>query len=211
MHYIIYKTTNLINGKFYIGKHQTKNLNDGYVGSGKLLKRAINKYGIDNFHTEIIEIYDEEWKMNIAEKILVVLDSELSYNICRGGDGSFSFVNKVLTKEKRSKMGKNGAIYTNNIILEKYGVSCPSKIEFVKEKISNSLKETKKIQYDQEILDKALSVDFSKRGWTRELSKIINQKNSGRWLKKYYPELVKNAWRKTTRIYINNFVSTECY
>jgi hypothetical protein len=43
MHYIIYRTTNLIDQKFYIGKHQTLNLNDNYLGSGIHLRRAIKK------------------------------------------------------------------------------------------------------------------------------------------------------------------------
>lgn len=95
MHYIIYKTTNLVNGKFYIGKHQTKNLDDGYRGSGKLLKRAIKKYGIENFHTEILHHCRSEKHMNLLEKIVVVPDPETNYNLCEGGAGGFGYLNKT--------------------------------------------------------------------------------------------------------------------
>jgi hypothetical protein len=44
MFYIIYKITNKINGKIYIGKHQTKDVQDSYMGSGKRLRYAIKKY-----------------------------------------------------------------------------------------------------------------------------------------------------------------------
>ena len=41
----IYIITNIVNGKIYIGKHSTDDLNDGYLGSGKKLRLAKNKYG----------------------------------------------------------------------------------------------------------------------------------------------------------------------
>ena len=52
----IYLTTNLINGKKYVGRCSSdKNWNRGYVGSGKMLKQAIEKYGLENFSREILE------------------------------------------------------------------------------------------------------------------------------------------------------------
>jgi len=49
---IIYKSTNLVNGKFYVGQ-DSKNYPD-YYGSGLILKIAIDKYGKDNFKKEIL-------------------------------------------------------------------------------------------------------------------------------------------------------------
>jgi group I intron endonuclease len=54
MYYLVYKTTNLINGKVYIGSHIAETLEDDYLGSGILLRKAIKKYGNENFKREII-------------------------------------------------------------------------------------------------------------------------------------------------------------
>lgn len=92
MYYTIYKITNKLNGKFYLGKHQTDNLDDGYMGSGKLIKAAIKKYGLEHFEKNILHIFDNETAMNEAEANLVVI-SENSYNLCPGGHGGFGYIN----------------------------------------------------------------------------------------------------------------------
>jgi hypothetical protein len=56
MFYTVYKTTNLINGKIYVGLHITNNLEDDYLGSGSQLKSAVKKYGKENFKREIIHL-----------------------------------------------------------------------------------------------------------------------------------------------------------
>lgn len=94
MYYTIYKITNKINQKYYIGKHQTINLDDCYMGSGKILMRAQKKYGIENFTKEILFIFDNEEEMNQKEKELVVV-SEETYNLCEGGKGGFSYINRT--------------------------------------------------------------------------------------------------------------------
>ena len=70
-YYYIYKITNLINGKMYIGQHRTNNLDDGYMGSGKLIKRAIKKYGVENFKKEIQGFYEDMEELNYMERVLV--------------------------------------------------------------------------------------------------------------------------------------------
>jgi len=93
MYYTIYQITNLINGKIYIGKHQTKNLDDGYMGSGKLLYLAIKKYGAENFRKDILYVFDNLAEMNAKEKELVRVD-ETTYNLNSGGSGGFDYINR---------------------------------------------------------------------------------------------------------------------
>ena len=73
--------------------HKTKNLEDGYMGSGTLIRRVIKKYGLENFTKEILHIFDNEENMKNKEKELVVIN-EMSYNLCEGGQGGFSYVNR---------------------------------------------------------------------------------------------------------------------
>ena len=64
--YIIYKITNQINGKYYIGRHATKDVNDSYMGSGIGIKNAINKHGVKNFTKEIIATAKQQAEQLIA-------------------------------------------------------------------------------------------------------------------------------------------------
>lgn len=52
----VYLTTNLINGKKYIGMHKKDYFDENYKGSGKILWYAINKYGWENFKTEVLDL-----------------------------------------------------------------------------------------------------------------------------------------------------------
>jgi len=95
-HYLVYKTTCLVNGKIYIGKHETDNLDDGYLGSGKLLRRAIEKYGEQNFKREILFECSTKEEMNAKEAEIVnedFLKRDDVYNIKLGGDGGFDYIN----------------------------------------------------------------------------------------------------------------------
>ena len=97
MNYVIYKITNKVNGKVYIGKHQTSRLDDDYFGSGKQLHQAFIKHGKENFVKEILHIFDNESDMNAKEAELVTYDfckRDDTYNICEGGKGGWSYVNQ---------------------------------------------------------------------------------------------------------------------
>ena len=85
----IYKITNNINGKIYIGKHSTDNLNDYYIGSGVLFRKAIQKYGRENFTKEYLAFCDSEEKLNWLERFYIKKYNvkECGYNLSDGGEG----------------------------------------------------------------------------------------------------------------------------
>lgn len=136
MNYFIYKTTNLLNGMFYIGAHQTNNLNDSYLGSGKHLKRAIKKYGSEHFKFEIIHLVSSKEEMFELERIIVnesFVKDPLTYNLKIGGSGGNpgivgAFKGKVhsdKTKEKLSYHGKkNKNPWERSVEKHGYDIAC---------------------------------------------------------------------------------------
>lgn len=113
MYYFVYKTTNLINGKYYIGKHQTENINDGYLGSGTAFKKAVKEYGKENFKREIISFCNTAEDMDNLEREIVndsVVNDKNSYNLTTGGEGGSFFKGKHHSEEvKRLIAQKNWA------------------------------------------------------------------------------------------------------
>lgn len=86
--YIIYKIVNKLDGKFYIGQHQTKNLDDGYMGSGLRIQRAIEKYGKESFDKQLLHFFTSFDEMNAKEIELVteeLISRDDCYNIATGG------------------------------------------------------------------------------------------------------------------------------
>lgn len=91
MKFIVYKTTNLLTGQYYIGKHSQNSDNfDGYFGSGIRLRRSIAKYGKENFVRETLGEYHNEEQAYIAEIFILGTSwktDPLCYNMSAGGLG----------------------------------------------------------------------------------------------------------------------------
>lgn len=85
----IYKITNTINGRWYIGK--TNGRDPNYMGSGKLLKQAYEKYGQENFTKEVLESCATDQELNLREQHWIAttnaIQDPMSYNLAEGGSG----------------------------------------------------------------------------------------------------------------------------
>jgi hypothetical protein len=115
MYYTVYRTQNIVNGRFYFGVHKTRNVDDGYLGSGKILKRAIEKYGKQAFSKEICFVYQNP--ADAFAKEAEVVDSHRSdprcYNLRQGGSGGFDWIN---TNRMNMRNGiKGGALWKARI------------------------------------------------------------------------------------------------
>lgn len=188
--YIIYKTTNDINGKIYVGYHYTKNINDSYIGSGKLLKLAIKKYGKENFSKKILYQIDTiEEALRIEFKIVnkLFIENKNTYNIKIGGEGGWNFINnkKKIDKKFTKEISKKAA----NTLTNRYSNGKLKRTAWNKGlpawnkglKISNETKlkisKNNGNKLDEKEIKKRLN-DFNEidknRGYITKLSKIWN-------------------------------------
>lgn len=108
-YHFIYKTTNLLNGKYYIGMHSTNNLDDGYLGSGRRLRYSINKYGEENHEREILEFCDSRDQLKKREAEIVNLNEIAKVecmNLIFGGGGGWTLKQQQLNAIKSNKKQK---------------------------------------------------------------------------------------------------------
>lgn len=108
-YYIIYKTTNILDGKFYIGQHeQLTSGADNYLGSGTYLKRSMKKYGKENFVREILE-YCTSANINDREIYWINITSAciFGYNLTSGGEGTRGYRHTQNSREQMSESRKN--------------------------------------------------------------------------------------------------------
>jgi hypothetical protein len=124
MFHTIYKTTNLMSGKFYIGYHKTENPDDTYLGSGKYLRNAIAKYGTTSFKKEILFVFPDATPAFLKEEELVRMSrsNPLCMNIRKGGSGGWDWVNGNAS----NRLDLKGKTFGHLTVIE----SCPSKTPY---------------------------------------------------------------------------------
>jgi group I intron endonuclease len=179
---IIYKTTNLINGKIYIG--QDSNNDPDYLGSGIALKRAIRKYGKINFNKETLDFCNNKDELNEREIYWInefkSTDKKIGYNISKGGSEG--------DREAGFKIAKQG-VY--NYWVEKFGVDvADEKLKEQKQKLSNHNKQNQP--------------DLIKKGryqiWVDKYGKDVADIKQAEWKKRiseYQQKKLKDGWRHT--------------
>jgi len=186
----IYKTTNLLNDKIYIGKRVYRKKDDNwYLGSGIYLNRAIKKYGRNNFKKEIIEWCNN--KQQLCEKEIYWInhfnstDCKIGYNLSLGGDGG--------------NVGKEAYIKISNKLK---GKKKPK--EFGK-KISKALKgKPKSKEHIEKVRQSLLGVPRPKKVIDK-MAKSIKEKYTNGWESPVQIEV--HQYNKTTGLYIQSFKS----
>lgn len=138
MFHIIYRTTNTLNNKIYIGAHSTSNIEDDYLGSGKYLKRAIKLHGRDNFKRDVLFVFNTKEEMFSKERELVseeFITTNNTYNLKIGGSGgnpglvgafnghkhteetkrkiALAASNQICSEETRKKLSENNGMKHN--------------------------------------------------------------------------------------------------
>jgi len=120
LYHYVYKITNTVNHKYYIGMRSTnlEPLQDRYMGSGTLIKRSVEKYGIESFNKEILQEFQTREEASILEEQLVTretLEDPLCLNLKTGGDLGVSFYMPML----KERIGAKNPNFGNTKVMDK--------------------------------------------------------------------------------------------
>lgn len=186
----IYKTTNLINNKIYIGlKTKSVNESENYLGSGVVLKHAIKKYGKANFKKEILESDISDFDLLCKREIYWIeyynsMNASIGYNRTTGGNGVSGYEMKESVRSARSKFSKGRKWYhhpdTNKNVFVKNKPDVYVKGRYLSEEEKDILTKT----------HKGKNVYFSK-----EHKKKISQSLTGKKLSKDHKMKISESKR----------------
>ena len=165
----IYKITNKLNGKIYIGK-DTKNKKN-YFGSGIVIKQAIKKYGKENFDKCILCECNDYGELNEKEKYYIILfnsiDPNVGYNRSYGGDGFSGITQETINKIIFKNTGKK-------------------RTEESKKKMSDASKNKPKSEKHKESLSKAWEKRKIEHPYTNDTLKKMSESMLGKNAKNTY-------------------------
>lgn len=177
----IYLTTNKINGKIYIGQHKNKEYNEKYLGSGVLIRKAINKYGKENFSNKLLEWCYSEKELNEKEQLWIkkldcLANTNKGYNLSIGGNQVTPI--HGYTEEQRKEYGRKISIANKG--KKRSEEFCKRNSEIHKNKIVS--KESRK-----KMSEAAKGRTFKERKYTCICKACNTEFIGGNWNTKYCP------------------------
>ena len=185
-YHFTYLTINTINNKFYLGKHTTKDLNDGYIGSGIAFKNAIKKHGYLNFQHYRLQFFTTAQDAYLAEGLLITEDVikryrdelKVCYNLKTGGRFGGGGLSEE-SKEKQSKALKDACARPE-----------------IKEKLSKALKEMWSRPEYKEKKSKASKENWSRPEFKEKQSKVQKESHSSSEYKEKMSKSSKENWSR---------------
>lgn len=116
-YHVIYKTTCLVTGRYYIGMHSTDDLADGYIGSGKRLWQSIKKHGVEQHICQVLEHLSSREALRLREAELVdekLLKDKQCLNLTVGGYGDFGHIDNADPRYRHHRQA--GAVAMNKAL-----------------------------------------------------------------------------------------------
>lgn len=190
---IIYITTCKVNRKFYIG--QDSNNNPDYLGSGLLIRKAIKKYGKENFEKIVLQKCASKEELNECEKFWIkklnATNREIAYNILPGGEGLGNFHNLPIEQQKKWKRNHKKSMYKKKKRMQK-GIYTKNELKDFQRKKLKQFTEKELLQHKNKS-ERMLTGNYTEK----EKNALIN--NKIRKQKKLYTKAEKLRFKKDSK------------